>query len=201
MNGGRWPGVRLPRSIAEAIVAHARAERPSEACGVVIGSARPADHGLARRYVPCRNAAASPSRFLVDRDDLLAVLAELDRSGEELWGVVHSHVRTAAVPSATDVAEAAWPTAVYLVVSLAEAVDGARLDDDAGLRAWRIADGGASELTLAIGEGAPDDGWLPGGEGNAADGNAADGRLDGGRLPAGGRPGGEGTPDGGRPAR
>ncbi len=138
------PAVRLPRDIAEAIVRHARDQRPAEACGLVVGSALPADGGLARRYVPCRNAAASPSRYLVHRDDLLAVLAELDRTGEELWGVVHSHVRTGAAPSSTDILEAAWPAAVHLLVSLAEG--GASPD----LRAWRIADGAASELALEV---------------------------------------------------
>ena len=101
MSGAPEPIIRLSRKVAEAIVEHARAERPNEACGLVVGSAHAADGGVPRRYVPCRNEAASPSRYLVHRDDLLAVVAELDRTGEELWGVVHSHVRTAAVPSAS----------------------------------------------------------------------------------------------------
>lgn len=145
--------VRLPPDVAEAILAHARAERPNEACGLVVGSAHHGDGGEARRYVPCRNAAGSPTRYRVHRDDLLEVLAGLDRTGEELWAVVHSHVRTAAVPSATDIGEAAWPAAVYLVVSLA--ADGSAADGDTGagpahLRAWRIADGVATELGLRI---------------------------------------------------
>ena len=138
--------VRVPRAVAEAIVRHARAERPQEACGLIVGSALAADGGVARRYVACRNAAESPSRYLVDRDDLLRVLAELDRTGEELWGVVHSHVRTAAVPSPTDIGEAAWPAAVHLLVSLAGAADAS------SLRAWRIANGTAVELPLMIGD-------------------------------------------------
>jgi len=138
------PAVRLPRAIAEAIVRHARADRPNEACGLVVGSAHAADGGVARRYVPCRNGAASPSRYVVHRDDLLAVLADLDRTGQELWGVVHSHVRTPAVPSSTDIAEAAWPAAVYILVTLAEG------PDEGSLRAWQITDGSARELALAV---------------------------------------------------
>jgi len=138
------PAVRLPRAIAEAIVRHARADRPNEACGLVVGSAHAADGGVARRYEPCRNGAASPSRYVVHRDDLLAVLADLDRTGQELWGVVHSHVRTPAVPSSTDIAEAAWPAAVYILVTLAEG------PDEGSLRAWQITDGSARELALAV---------------------------------------------------
>ncbi|MFN8631935.1 MAG: M67 family metallopeptidase [Chloroflexota bacterium] len=130
--------------MADAILGHARRDAPSEACGLIVGSAQPAEGGVARRYVPCRNAAALPSRYVVHRDDLLAVLAELDRTGEELWGVVHSHVRSAAVPSATDIAEAAWPAAVYVLASLAESAEAAPL------RAWRIVDGIARELDLEL---------------------------------------------------
>jgi proteasome lid subunit RPN8/RPN11 len=136
------PIIRLPRAIAEAVVRHAQEARPNESCGLVVGSALVGEGGEALRYVRCRNAAASPSKYVVHRDDLLTVLAELDRSGEELWGVVHSHVRTAAVPSSTDVGEAAWPAAVYLLASLEQ--------DVPSLRAWRIADGVAKELALDV---------------------------------------------------
>jgi proteasome lid subunit RPN8/RPN11 len=161
--------VRLPRDIAEAIAGHAREARPNEACGLIAGSARESDGGVARRYVPCRNAASSPSRFIVDRDDLLDFLSEVDEAGEELWGVVHSHVRTEAVPSRTDLDEAQWPAAVYVLVSLAGEpepngqpdgdVDGDGVGQIGGvglgqplpaLRAWRIADGAAGEVALVI---------------------------------------------------
>jgi proteasome lid subunit RPN8/RPN11 len=144
--------VCVPRAIVEAILAHARDALPNEACGLVVGSGLWADGGVARRYVRCRNAAASPSRYVVHRDDLLTVLADLDRTGEELWGVVHSHVRSAAVPSATDVAEAAWPAAVYLLASLADQAE------VLPLRAWRIVDGTARELPIGMDAGAGDDG-------------------------------------------
>lgn len=137
--------VRLPRSIAEAILGHARDARPLEACGLVVGSGRAWEGGAPLRYEPCRNAAASPTRFSVHRDDLLRVLGGIDRSGEELWAVVHSHVRTAAIPSSTDLREAAWPAAVYLVVSLAaDAPEGE-------LRAWRISGAGVGPEAAAVG--------------------------------------------------
>jgi proteasome lid subunit RPN8/RPN11 len=150
------PRIGLPRAIAEAIVRHARDARPNESCGLVVGSALAGDGGVALRYVRCRNAATAPSRYVMHRDDLLTVLAELDRSGEELWGVVHSHVRSAAVPSSTDVGEAVWPAAVYLLVSLADEPGGSSEAHLPSLRAWRIAGGVASELVLDIHDGARD---------------------------------------------
>jgi proteasome lid subunit RPN8/RPN11 len=137
--------VRLAPAIAAAIVAHAQTEAPDEACGFVVGSAEPSAGGEALRYVPCRNALASPTRYRVHADDLLRVAIETERSGEEVWAVVHSHVRGPAVPSPTDVAEAAWSSALYVLVSLA---------GEPSLRAWRIEDGTASEVALETAPGA-----------------------------------------------
>ena len=103
--------VRLPRAIADAILAHARAEAPLEACGLIPGSAPAADGGEPLRYVPCRNALASPVRYTVHPEDLLRVTVEADDAGGVIWGIVHSHVRSPAVPSPTDVDLAYYPDA------------------------------------------------------------------------------------------
>ncbi len=137
--------MHLPPAIAEAIVAHARAEAPNEACGFVVASDVVDRGGLAHRFVPCRNELGSPTRYSVHPDDLLRLAIETERSGEEIWAVVHSHLRSAAVPSPTDVAEGDWPAVLYLLVSLT---------GEPSLRAWRIVDGAATEVVLAI-EGTP----------------------------------------------
>jgi proteasome lid subunit RPN8/RPN11 len=139
----------LQCAIADAIIAQARAESPNEACGLVIGSAPAASGGIALRYEACRNAAASPVRYTVHPDDLARVVIAADDAGELLWGIVHSHVRSPAVPSPTDVGLAFYPDALYILVSLA--------DDPAGpatgapsLRAWRILDGAVHEVALEV---------------------------------------------------
>jgi [CysO sulfur-carrier protein]-S-L-cysteine hydrolase len=133
--------IRLPRVIADAILAHARAEAPLEACGLIPGSAPAAESGEPLRYVPCRNALASPVRYTVHPEDLLRVTVEADDDGGVIWGIAHSHVRSPAVPSTTDVDLAYYPDAVYLLVSLS---------DEPALRAWQIADGSAREVALEL---------------------------------------------------
>ena len=48
----------IPAEIRAALEEHARAEEPNEACGLIV-----LRDGVAERYLPARNAAASPYRF------------------------------------------------------------------------------------------------------------------------------------------
>ena len=134
--------IRLPRRLAVQIADHARAEAPLEACGLIPGSASALDGGQPQHYEPCRNLAASPTRYEVHPEDYLRIYTALDRAGGEVWGIVHSHPTTPAVPSGLDVTMAAHPEALYLVVSLA--------NTEPELRAWRIVRGARHEVALEI---------------------------------------------------
>ena len=139
--------VALPREIRDALVAHARAEYPNEACGLIVGDRPAADGGLALRFEATRNKAASPYRYEIHPEDLLRVTIETDDADDVFWGIVHSHTHTPAVPSPTDVGLAFYPDALYLLVSLSE--DEADLTTgDVSVRAWRILDGEVTEVAL-----------------------------------------------------
>jgi proteasome lid subunit RPN8/RPN11 len=142
----------LPAAIRDALVAHARAEHPNEACGLVAGTAPAAEGGTATRWYATRNRAASPFRYEVDADDLLHASLAIDDAGEVIWGIVHSHVRSPARPSPMDVGLAFYPEALYVLVSLAadqaDPVTGAE-----SVRAWRIVDGSVFEVVLEVGAG------------------------------------------------
>jgi proteasome lid subunit RPN8/RPN11 len=142
-------GAHLPAGIRDAIAAQARADDPNEACGLIIGSAPAAQGGVALRYEGTRNAAASPYRYEIDGADLYRISVAADDADEVIWGIVHSHTHTPAVPSPTDIGLAFYPDALYLLVSLDE-----DLADPAtgapSLRAWRIVDGAIHEVQLAV---------------------------------------------------
>lgn len=140
--------VVLPAGIRAEIVAHARRDYPNEACGVIVGSAYAADGGIALRFVPTRNEAASPLRYRVDAADLLRLTIEADDRDEAFWAIVHSHTHTEARPSSTDIRQAeSYPDALYILVSLdpAEADPGSGAP---GIRAWRIVHGEVFEVEL-----------------------------------------------------
>jgi proteasome lid subunit RPN8/RPN11 len=132
--------VALPRSLLDEVIDWALAGRPNEACGLIAASASAAEGGSATRFLPLTNAAASPYRYLIDPDEQLRAMLAIDDGDEMVWGIVHSHVMSPAVPSDTDVGLAAYPDALYLICSLAS--------DPPHVRAWSIQGGAVHEVEL-----------------------------------------------------
>lgn len=150
MVSGRPPGAaatHLPPPIRAALVAHARAEYPNEACGLIVGDASAADGGRPLRFEPTRNKAASPYRYEIHPDDLLRLTIATDDADEVFWGIVHSHTHTPAVPSPTDIGLAFYPEALYVLISL-NADDADPGTGEPGVRAWRIVDAEVTEVAL-----------------------------------------------------
>ena len=115
---------------------------------MIVGDREAAAGGRALHYVPTRNEAASPFRYRVHPDDLLRLTIELDDADEVFWAIVHSHVRSPAVPSPTDIGAATYPDALYLLVSLSDDVADPQTGEPS-LRAWRILDGSIHEVALS----------------------------------------------------
>jgi proteasome lid subunit RPN8/RPN11 len=120
--------VVIPPAVREAIAAHAREEEPNESCGLLA-----LRDGVADRYLPATNRAASPYRFELEPRDPLDFF--LEDEGFEL-GVVHSHLSSPARPSRTDVENIGlWTGKLYVIYSVAR--------DELG--AWRIEQDGSIE--------------------------------------------------------
>src|SRR5262249_30556159 len=130
----------VPASVIDEVVAWCLAGRPNEACGLLAGPSFAAEGGSPSRFLPLPNAAASPYRYLIDPEEQLRAVLAIDDAGEEVWGIVHSHVASPAVPSDTDVGLAGWPDALYLICSLAT--------EAPVIRAWSIRDGAVAEVEL-----------------------------------------------------
>jgi [CysO sulfur-carrier protein]-S-L-cysteine hydrolase len=128
--------MRVAAAVLEEMVAHARREAPNECCGLLVGTAEEIG-----RSVPTPNLAASPTRYEVDPREHIALNRQLRGSGTAVIGVYHSHPRTSAEPSPSDIREAFYPDFVYVIVSLADP----RQPD---VRAFRIRDGQSSVVSL-----------------------------------------------------
>ncbi len=131
----------ITQELKDAIVAHAHADHPDEACGIVAG---PAGSDRPERFVPMLNAARSPTFYEFDSTDLLKLYRELDDRDEDPVIVYHSHTATEAYPSRTDVSYANEPGAHYVLVATAEEFS------DASFRSFRIVDGRITEEQVEV---------------------------------------------------
>ena len=117
----------LPAELADDLVAHARSESPNECCGLIAGV-----DGVAKRVYRVTNSEASPFMYVMEPREQLRIMDEIDDAGWELLAIYHSHTRSAAYPSRTDVELAFYPQTSYMIVSLADR-------DRPEIRAFRIA--------------------------------------------------------------
>ena len=134
----------ITRELRDAIVAHARADHPDEACGVIAG---PDGSGRPERFIPMLNAARSPTFYEFDSGDLFKLYREMAERDEEPVVVYHSHTATEAYPSRTDVSLASEPFAHYVLVSTAE---GNAPGDPVQFRSFRIVDGEITEEDVQV---------------------------------------------------
>jgi proteasome lid subunit RPN8/RPN11 len=113
-----------------ALVEHAEAEAPNEACGVIV-----LRDGVSERYVPGRNRAESPYRFELEVDPEVWFLED---DGYEL-AVFHSHLSSPPHPSRTDVENIGlWEGRPYVILTV-------RTGE---LAAWTIRDGRIDQVAL-----------------------------------------------------
>jgi [CysO sulfur-carrier protein]-S-L-cysteine hydrolase len=121
--------VKISQSLLDEMVAHAREDVPNECCGMIGGR-----EGTAETVVRVANAAASPLRYEMDPQGQFDALKQIEADGGELLAIYHSHTKSAAYPSQTDVNQAQnWPEQIYVIVSLAD-------PDAADVKAFTLAD-------------------------------------------------------------
>lgn len=128
--------VRFAPLAREQLITHCRSVLPNEACGYLVG-----DEEHVERFVPVRNAAASPSRFVLDVQEQLAAEHAIDAAGETIVGIAHSHPIGDNYPSPIDVEDARRfdPSGAWVHVVVSPAVG--------SVRAFRILDGDVEELS------------------------------------------------------
>lgn len=120
------------------IIDHARTARPAEACGLLGGRG-----GRVERVYPLPNTEESSDRYLAEPQAQVDAVMEIEERGNEIVGIYHSHLGAPAYPSPIDVDMAAYPDAVYLIVSL-------QRKKPPELGAFHIRDGKIKEIDLVV---------------------------------------------------
>lgn len=104
----------IPRKLTTQLLHWAQISPDAEICGLVSSK-----QGQAYRCYPVKNVAAEPGRrFQLEPTAQIAALKTLRDNGEELFAIYHSHPSAPAEPSALDLDMAAYPDALYLIISL-----------------------------------------------------------------------------------
>ncbi len=130
----------LTQSQVQQMIAHARAEAPLEACGLLGG-----EDGRVLQVYPAVNVLQSPTRYQIEPEQLLSILESIDAQGcgPDPLAIYHSHPHGPGIPSKTDVAESYYPNSVYIIIAHPDSLT-------PSLRGFRIVDGEVSEVQLKI---------------------------------------------------
>jgi proteasome lid subunit RPN8/RPN11 len=109
-----------------------------EICGLLSG-----ENETITRVLPCTNSAADPkTSYEIAPQELFARMREIRESGETLLAIYHSHPNGRSTPSARDVAEANYPDAAHIIVTLND-------HGEATLRAFCIRNQTTAEIPIA----------------------------------------------------
>jgi len=131
--------VHLPRQIVNQILSHVQTDEAREVCGLIA-----ARNGIPCRCHPISNIAERPAvRFVMDPAEQIDALRQMRNAGEELFAIYHSHPGSPAQPSSTDLQEAGYPEALYLIVSLSTR-------GVLEMRGYYIGDGRVEETALEL---------------------------------------------------
>lgn len=130
-NGAGRERLVLPAALRARVIAHLQDAAPAEGVGLLAMSP-PVDRTIvATAFYPGTNIDRSATRYTMDPAEVLAALRDMAARDWTLGAIVHSHVRSPATPSVTDLREARYPEALMVIATL--------LETPPALRAWRVA--------------------------------------------------------------
>ncbi len=130
--------LRLRATQYAAMLAHLRSVYPEEGCGLMAG----VDGDVLRLY-PVENRLHSPAAYEMEPRRLIEALQQIEEARWELLAIYHSHPQGPETPSAQDVAQAYYPEALYVIVSLAR-------PERPVVRLFSIRDGAVDEQALTV---------------------------------------------------
>ena len=126
--------MEISRAHFDEVIAHAQADAPHECCGFMS-----LEGGRVHEVFRAENIKHSPYGYEFGFKDLVRA-NELEDEGYTV-ACYHSHPRSPAEPSQTDLNLAHYPNWLYVIVSLA---------DEPEMRAWRIVDKRAREEPVTV---------------------------------------------------
>jgi len=107
--------IRIPKTIFQKMVEHAKKEQPLECCGILSGKGE-----TVQKSFELKNAEESPVRYSMSPLDQLKVFEEMEKESMEMIAIYHSHLHTIPFPSDADVKLNFYPDVSSVIISLRE---------------------------------------------------------------------------------
>ena len=131
--------IAIPRKIIQNLLHHAQQAPGQEVCGLISSL-----NNLPLRSYPIENTADKPESFFnLDPQQQIQAMAQMRENGEQLFAIYHSHPTSPAFPSSTDIAQATYPEALTIIITL-------KTKGVLELRGFRIADSQFIEVPLCL---------------------------------------------------
>lgn len=108
------PEAVLSRPLVNQLLTHAQHSPELEVCGLIGQS----PEGAFQVYPVANVASEADHLFAMDPKAQIDAMRRMREGGEELFAIYHSHPHAPAEPSLRDLQEAAYPEALYLIISL-----------------------------------------------------------------------------------
>ncbi len=132
--------ISLPRKLTNQLLHLAQMSPEAEVCGLIGAN----NQGEPSSCYPVANNAETPAnRFSLDPVQQIAAMKQMRDKQETLFAIYHSHPHAPAEPSANDIAQASYPEALHLIISL-------NTKGVLEMRGFRIQSGTSEELALRL---------------------------------------------------
>ena len=106
--------IAIPRKIVQDLLHHAQQTPEQEVCGLISSQ-----NNTPQRSYPIKNTADKPESFFnLDAQQQIQAMANMRDNNEQLFAIYHSHPTAPAIPSSTDIEQANYPDALYIIISL-----------------------------------------------------------------------------------
>jgi proteasome lid subunit RPN8/RPN11 len=107
--------VRIPKTIFQEMIDHAKREWPLECCGILGGKDR-----TVQKSFELQNTEKSPVLYSMSPPDQMKVFEEMEKESMKMIAIYHSHPHTIPFPSETDVKLTFYPDVSSIIISLKE---------------------------------------------------------------------------------
>jgi proteasome lid subunit RPN8/RPN11 len=107
--------VRIPKTIFQEMLNHAKREWPLECCGILGGTDK-----TVQKSFELRNTEESSVLYSMSPREQMKVFEEMEKESMKMVAIYHSHPHTIPFPSETDVKLTFYPDVSSVIISLKE---------------------------------------------------------------------------------